>query len=313
MPRTPIDIPVPDLTGKRALVTGASDGLGLELAERLARAGADLVLPVRNPAKGAAAAARIRAAAPGARVEVPALDLSSLESVAALADGLLADGRPIAILVNNAGIMTPPTRQSSPDGFELQLSTNHLGHFALTARLLPLLRAARARVTAQASVAANRQRVHWDDLQWERGYDAQKAYSSSKIAVGLFGLQLDRVSRARDWGLTSTVCHPGISATNLLAAHPEMGRPDDTRAVRLIRWAATTRLPIAQTAAEGALPALYAATSPDARGGGFYGPEGPMQAAGAPVERKPYSSLAGERDGERMWRLSEELTGVRWG
>ena len=312
MPRTPTDITVPDLTGKHALVTGASDGLGLALAERLARAGADVVLPVRNQAKGAAAADRIRAAAPAATIAVRTLDLSSLASVAALADELIADGRPIDILVNNAGIMTPPSRRQSEDGFELQFATNHLGHFALTARLLPLLRAGRARVTTQASIAANRHGVAWDDLQWEQSYDKEKAYSSSKIAVALFGMQLDRLSRTRGWGITSNVAHPGISATNLLAAHPELGRDGDTLSVRVIRRLATSRIPLAQTAAEGILPALYAATSPDAQGGRFYGPSGPMQLTGAPTERKPYKYIADERDGERIWRLSEQLTGVSW-
>lgn len=309
MPRTLPDITVPDLTGKLALVTGASDGLGLVLAERLARAGADLVLPVRNAAKGAAAADRIRAAAPHATVAVRELDLASLASVAALADALLADGRPIDLLVNNAGIMTPPERRESEDGFELQFATNHLGHFALTGRLLPLLK---GRVTTQSSIACRRGRVHWDDLQWKRSYDKDKAYASSKSAVSLFGLQLDRLSRARGWGLAANVSHPGISATNLLAAHPELGRDGDTRAVRVIRWVATSRLPFGQTPAEGVLTALYAATSPDAAGGRFYAPGGPMQLSGAPVEREPFGPIAGEQEAERLWRVSEELTGVRW-
>lgn len=286
MPRTLPDITVPDLTGKLALVTGASDGLGLALAERLARAGADILLTVRNQAKGAAAADRIRAAAPATTITVRKLDLSSLASVAAMADELIADGRPIDILINNAGIMTPPSRRQSEDGFELQLATNHLGHFALTAQILPLLRAGQARVTTQASVAANQHGVRWEDLQWERSYNKNKAYSSSKIAVALFGMQLDRLSGTRGWGITSNVAHPGISATNLLASHPEMGRTSDTLSVRIIRRLATTRIPLAQTAAEGILPALYAATSPDADGGRFYGPSGPMRLTGAPAEQK---------------------------
>jgi NAD(P)-dependent dehydrogenase (short-subunit alcohol dehydrogenase family) len=312
MPRTLPDITVPDLTGKLALVTGASDGLGLALAERLARAGADLLLPVRNQAKGAAAADRIRAAAPEATIAVRTLDLSSLASVAALADELIAAARPVDILINNAGIMTPPSRLQSEDGFELQLATNHLGHFALTARILPLLRAGHARVTTQASVAANQHGVSWDDLQWEKSYSKNKAYSSSKIAVALFGMHLDRVSRTRGWGITSNVAHPGVSATNLLASQPEMGRTGDTLAVRVIRRVATTRIPLTQTAAEGILPALYAATSPVAHGGRFYGPSGPMQLTGPPTERKPYKYIADEQDAERMWRVSEQLTGVRW-
>lgn len=310
MPRTAPDIDVPDLAGKLALVTGASDGLGLELARRLALAGAEVLMPVRNAVKGAAAADRIRAAAPGATVHVRELDLASLASVHRLADELLAEARPIDLLVNNAGVMTPPERRVTGDGFELQLATNHLGHFALTGRLLPLLRA--ARVTTQCSVAASRHGLHWEDLQWERGYHAHRAYSSSKAANGLFGLQLDRLSRQRGWGVTSNVAHPGVTPTNLLASHPEIGRSDDTLELRLIRWVATSRLPFGQTVAEGVLPALYAVTSPLAEGGKFYGPKGIGQLAGAPVERKPYKHIASAADGERLWRLSEELTGVKW-
>ena len=310
--RTPLDIDVPDLSGKLALVTGASDGLGLELTRRLARAGAEVLMPVRNQAKGTAAAERIRADVPSAAVSVRALDLASLASVSGLADELLAEGRPIDILVNNAGVMTPPTRRTSEDGFELQLAINHLGHFALTGRLLPLLRDGRARVTTQASVAADHHGVQWDDLQSERRYDKRKAYSSSKIAVALFGMQLDRLSREHGWGITSNVAHPGISATNLLASHPEMGRAGDTLSVRLIRRLAASRLPLAQTAAEGVLPALYAATSADAAGGRFYGPGGFRHLTGAPEEQTPYAHIAGEQDAERMWRVSEALTGVTW-
>ena len=310
--RTPHDIDVPDLSGNLALVTGASDGIGLELAHRLARSGAEILMPVRNREKGEAAAERIRAGVPGAGISVRALDLSSLASVKRLADELLAEARPIHILVNNAGVMAPPTRQASEDGFELQLAINHLGHFALAGRLLPLLRAGRARVTTQASVAADQHSVHWDDLQWDHRYDAMKAYSSSKIAVALFGMELDRHSRAHGWQIASNVAHPGISATNLLASHPEMGRSGDTLSVRVIRRMAASRLPLAQTAAEGALPALYAATSPEAEGGRFYGPGGFRRLTGAPSEQEPYRSIAGEADAARMWRTSEALTGVMW-
>ena len=310
--RTTPDIDVPDLSGKLALVTGASDGVGLEVARRLAHAGAEVLMPVRDQAKGEAAADRIRAGAAGAVLSVHALDLASLASVSRLADDLLAAGRPIDLHTTNAGVMTPPARRVSADGFELQLATNHLGHFALAGRLLPLLRAGNARVTTQASIAADQHGVHWDDLQWERSYDKGKAYSSSKIAVALFGLQLDRLSRAHGWGITSNVAHPGISATNLLASHPEMGRPRDTLAVRAIRRMAASRLPLAQTAAEGALPALYAATNPHAEGGRFYGPGGFRHLTGAPGEQRPSRFIADEQDAERMWRVSEELTGVVW-
>ena len=194
MPRTPIDITVPDLSGKRAVITGASDGMGLTMARRLAAAGAEVVIPVRNPAKGEAAIAKIKQSVPGANVSLRSLELSSLASVAALGDTLRAEGEPIHLLINNAGVMTPPDHQKTADGFELQFGTNHLGHFALVAHLLPLLRAGGARVTSQISVAARRGAINWDDLNWDREYDGMRAYSQSKIAFGLFGLELERRS-----------------------------------------------------------------------------------------------------------------------
>ncbi|WDZ84696.1 SDR family oxidoreductase [Micromonospora cathayae] len=211
MPRTRIDITVPDLSGKRAVVTGASDGMGLGIATRLAEAGAEVILPVRNPGKGEAAITTIRRTVPAAKLAPRSLDLSSLESVAALGDTLRAEGRPIHILINNAGVMRPPTRQTTADGFELQFGTNHLGHFALVGHLLPLLRAGRARVTSQVSIAARKGTINWDDLNWERSYHVMRAYSQSKIAFGLFGLELDRRSRAHGWGISSNIAHPGVA------------------------------------------------------------------------------------------------------
>jgi NAD(P)-dependent dehydrogenase (short-subunit alcohol dehydrogenase family) len=308
--RSHATIDIPDLSGKLALVTGASDGLGFVLAQRLARAGADVLMPVRNQRKGAAAAARLLAATPGARVSTRNLDLSSLESVAQLADELISEGRPIDILINNAGIMTPPRREQSVDGFELQFVTNHLGHFALVAQILPLLREGGARVTTQSSVAAGQHGVNFDDLQWAKRYDERKSYSSSKIAVSLFGMELDRRSRANGWRIVSNVAHPGISATNLLASHPEMGRANDTLSVRMIRAFADTRIPLSQTAEEGVLPALYAATSPDAEGGKLYGPSGFMHLTGPPAEQEPFKQIADQEAAERIWKLSEALAGV---
>lgn len=313
MPRIASDFDVPSLSGRLALVTGATDGLGLALAQRLAAAGAELLLPARNQAKASAAAAQIRAETPGAVISVRDLDLASLASVERLADQLLAEGRPINLLINNAGVMTPPARRETEDGFELQLATNHLGHFALAGRILPLLRAGQARVTTQSSVAAKQNGVHWSDLQWKTtGYDKAKSYSSSKIAVSLFGLQLDRLSRANDWGITSNVSHPGISPTNLLGSHPEFGRDEETVAVKVIRLLARSPLPLSHLPEQAILPALYAATNPDAGGGKFYGPNGPGQIAGAPAEHQPFKSIASEQDGRRMWEVSEELTGVTW-
>ncbi len=311
MPRKTPDITVPDLTGKFVIVTGASDGIGLDLAGRLAAAGADVVLPVRNPTKGAAALTRIRAATPGASVSTRELDLSSLASVATFGDGLNAEGRPIDLLINNAGVMTPPTRQTTPDGLEVQFGTNYLGHFALVARLLPLLRAGKARVTSQTSFGAARAAFNWDDLQWAHTYVPMRAYNQSKLALMIFGLELDRRSTAGGWGITSTVAHPGITATNLLAAHPEMGRDGDTVAVRLIRRLSRGGL-LAQTVEAGLLPALYAATSPRAQGGRFYGPSGIAHLAGAPTEQTIYKPATSMADAARLWDLSEHLAGVRF-
>jgi NAD(P)-dependent dehydrogenase (short-subunit alcohol dehydrogenase family) len=311
MPRRPIDITVPDLAGKLALVTGASDGIGFNIAARLARAGAEVLMPVRNRAKGDAAAQRILAQTPGAKISVRMLDLASLSSVSALADQLLDEGRPINILINNAGLMTPPTRQVTQDGFELQLATNHLGHFALTARLLPLLRDGHAHVTTQVSLSANQHSINWDDPNWEKSYNAFKSYSSSKIALGLFAVELQRRSVAEGWGIQSNLSHPGISPTNLLAAQPHIGRPRDTMAVRSIR--AMSRLGILfGTPQSAALPAVYAATSPDAKGGHFYGPKGFQHLSGAPAEEPVYSRLASAEDGHKIWELSEQLVGVNF-
>ncbi|MDY0910888.1 SDR family oxidoreductase [Microbacterium sp. CFBP9034] len=305
MPKT-IDIPVPDLTGKLALVTGASDGVGIHIAARLARAGAEVIMPVRNKTKGDAAADRIRESTPGALLDVRSADLSSLASVTELADELLSEGRPISIQINNAGVMSPPTRQVSVDGFELQLATNHLGHIALTTRLLPLLKAGNAHVTSQVSVAANHNAVNWSDPNWERDYDPMKAYSSSKIAFGLFARELDRRSEAEGWGIQSNLSHPGITPTNLLAAQPQLGRPQDTAAVRFIR-AMSRRGILVGTPESASLSAVYAATDPAAIGGGFYGPRGFQHLSGPPAEQPLYSRLQNADDARRMWQLSETL------
>ena len=303
------DITLPDLTGRRAVVTGASDGMGLGIAAALAGAGAEVLLPVRNPAKGEAAVERIRSTVPGARLVLHDLDLSSLASVAALGERLLAEAEPIHLLVNNAGVMTPPERQSTADGFELQLGTNHLGHFALTGRLLPLLKAGRARVTTQASVAARRGGMHWDDLGWERSYDGMAAYRQSKIACGLFGLELSRRSAAAGWGVTSNVSHPGVAPTSLLAARPELGREDDTTSVKVIRWLSSHGL-LVGTVDSARLPALMAVTTGE--DGGFYGPQWPGNAGGPPGLSQAWAPLRRTDDAARLWDLSEQLTGVAY-
>ena len=303
--RRTTDLTLPDLSGKRAVVTGASDGMGLGMATWLAAAGAEVILPVRNQRKGTSAIAEIKKAVRGADVSLRSLDLSSLESVAALGATLRAEGRPIQVLINNAGVMTPPERQTTVDGFELQFGTNHLGHFALVGQLLPLLREGRARVTSQISIAARRGSINWDDLNWERSYDGMRAYRQSKIAFGLFGLELDRRSKAHGWGITSNLSHPGVAPTSLLAARPELGRSHDTPQVRLIR-ALSARGILIGTVESAKLPALMAATDPEP--GAFYGPSGPGGLGGAPAEQRLYPPLRNTDDATRLWQASEQLT-----
>jgi NAD(P)-dependent dehydrogenase (short-subunit alcohol dehydrogenase family) len=228
-----LTLTVPDLSGKLAVVTGSNSGLGLGVSQRLAAAGADVVMAIRNRAKGEAAAAEIRAAVPDAKLTLKSIDLSSLASVAALGEELNAEGRPIDILVNNAGVMQPPERDTTSDGFELQFGANHLGHFALTAHLLPLLRAAgNARVVSLSSLAARLGGINFDDPNFERSYSANAAYSQSKSATLMFALELDRLSRRHGWGLMSNAAHPGLCKTNLQISGPSHGRakPTATRA-----------------------------------------------------------------------------------
>ncbi|ETK34912.1 SDR family oxidoreductase [Microbispora sp. ATCC PTA-5024] len=312
MARTPTDVAVPDLTGRLAVVTGANSGIGFGLTGRLARAGAEVILAVRNREKGAQAVERVTAEVPGARLGLRDLDLSSLESVAALGETLTAEGRPIDILVNNAGIMTPPRREETRDGFELQFGTNHLGHFALTAHLLPLLRAAgTARVVAVSSLAGGWGRLDFDDLQSEKSYRPLRVYGASKLATLMFALELDRRSRQAGWGILSTAAHPGATVTNLQITGPQMGRRSPgpvmavTRAFYRVPW-------MWQQIPTGILPALYAATSPAAEGGAYYGPAGFAELTrGFATARIPRRALD-EAAAARLWAVSERLTGVAY-
>jgi NAD(P)-dependent dehydrogenase (short-subunit alcohol dehydrogenase family) len=294
-----------DLRGKLAVVTGASDGVGLGLARRLARAGAEVIIPVRNAAKGRAALEKING-----NSSLRTLDLASLGSVAALADVLTTEGRPIDILVNNAAVMTPPVRYTTADGFELQFGTNYLGHFALVARILPLLIAGRARVTTQASIGSKQGKMNWADLQFERDYSPWGAYNQSKLAIMLFGLELDRRSRANGWGITSNVAHPGLTATNLQTAGPTMGDKSSPMGP-LFRQLSKIGWPV-QTVEGGLRPAYYAATDPAAEGGKFYGPRGLNHLTGAAAEQKIYPSARSSQDAARLWDLSAELAHVQF-
>ncbi len=306
---------VPDLSGKLAVVTGSNSGLGFGLTRRIAAAGADVVMAIRNRAKGEAAIDEIRATVPDAKLTIKPLDLSSLASVAALGEQLNAEGRPIDILINNAGVMTPPERDTTADGFELQFGSNHLGHFALTAHLLPLLRAAqRSRVVSLSSIAARQSgKIHFDDLQFEKSYTPMQAYGQSKLAVLMFARELDERSREAGWGILSNAAHPGLTKTNLQIAGPSRGRsrPSMMEQLYKLSWRLTPFL--WQESDEGILPALYAATSPEAEGGAFYGPRGIYETAGGGVKLAKVPARAREdADCRRLWEISEQLTGVSY-
>jgi NAD(P)-dependent dehydrogenase (short-subunit alcohol dehydrogenase family) len=290
------------------VLTGGSDGMGLVIAERLAAAGAEVVLPVRNRAKGDRAVQTIRERVPGARLELGDLDLSSLASIAAFGAALRADGRPLHLLINNAGVMTPPERQTTADGMELQFGTNHLGHVALVGHLLPQLRAGGARVVTQVSIAARSGRIDWDDLQAERSYDGQRVYAQSKVALGLFARELDHRSRSGDWGITSVLSHPGVAPTNLLAARPEIGRATDTPEIRTIRWLSRHGI-LLGTVRSAAQPALLAATTTTPRSDVLYGPRGPLHLGGAPAHGL-YRPLRDTDEAARVWEESRRLAGV---
>ncbi len=312
MARNDLTVTVPDLSGRLAVVTGSNSGLGLGLTTRLAAAGADVIMAIRNRAKGEAAVEQVRATVPNAKLTIKQLDLSSLVSVKALGEELSAEGRPIDLLINNAGVMQPPERETTADGFELQIGSNHLGHFALTGHLLPLLRAAdAARVVSLSSLAARQGRIHFDDLQFEKKYGATQAYYQSKLATLLFAIELDRRSRDGGWGVMSNAAHPGLTKTNLQISGPSQGREKPTLTARFYSFSWRFMPFMWQEIDEGIKPALYAAVSPDAECGGYYGPRGFYEAAGGGVALAKIPERAKNvADARRLWEVSEQLTGV---
>jgi NAD(P)-dependent dehydrogenase (short-subunit alcohol dehydrogenase family) len=298
---------IPSQTGKLAVVTGANSGVGREVAGRLAAAGASVVLAVRSAAKGAAAA-RDMSGTP----RVAELDLADLASVSALAEALHADGRPIDLLINNAGVMAVPARRTTADGLELQFGTNYLGHFALTARLLPLLTAAPApRVTSLSSGVHWFGRIDLDDLQSERSYSPWGAYAQSKLAMLIFAGELQRRSDTYGWGLLSTAAHPGATRTNLQVTGPAMGTG---RTGPSLRDRIMMNIPgMWQDVGAGALPTLFAATSPQAEPDGYYGPDGPFGMRGRSGPARRSRRARDTAVAARLWEASAALTGVTWG
>ena len=301
---------IPDLTGTSAIVTGANSGLGFVTAAQLAAHGASVTLAVRDAARGAAAVERMRDRLPDAELTVRVLDLASLDSIAAFADQYTADVGRLDLLVNNAGVMNLPRRPTA-DGFEMQFGTNHLGHFALTGRLLPLLSAGPdARVVTLSSTVHRIGKMNFDDLMGAKRYWAWPAYGQSKLANLLFTGELQRRATAARLGLRAMAAHPGFALTNLQTAGPAMrGADSTTRRSRLI---ATLTREFAQPAVWGALPTLYAATLPGLAGNSFVGPEGLGQQHGHPVPVTRSKRAQNLDDARRLWTESERLTGVTY-
>jgi NAD(P)-dependent dehydrogenase (short-subunit alcohol dehydrogenase family) len=299
---------VPDQSGRLAIVTGSNTGLGYDTARVLAARGAKVVMAVRDTAKGESAAARIRGLTPDADVTVHKLDLGSLAAVKQSAAEMAAAFPRIDLLINNAGVMYPP-KSTTADGFELQFGTNHLGHFALTGILLPnLLEVEGSRVVVVASIAHNiRAKIDFADLQWERRkYDRVAAYGQSKLANLMFAYDLQRrlAASAKTTGTKTmaVAAHPGVAATELTRHLPGANLPG-------VNWLSGKLL---NSAEMGALPTLRAATDPAARGGTYYGPDGFRELRGYP---KLVDSSAQSKDvavQERLWSVSEELTGVTY-
>lgn len=298
------DTDIPSQRGKNFVVTGTG-GLGCEIARALAQAGGDVVIAGHDPENGAQAIRRIKASYSGARINFEKVDLAHLDSVAEFADRLGQRWAKIDALINNDGVKAFSPRQTTVDGFELQFATNYLGHFALTARLMQLLqRSTRPRVITRSSLAAHSARMAFDDLQAEHVYNARFAYNQSKLACLLFTLELQRRSDASDWGITSMASHPGFARTALLDTARD--RFDAQRFIRTYLWF------LAQPAARGALPTLFAATDPSASGGSFYGPRGVAELRGLPGKARLPDEATSSVAASKLWMISEGLAKVRF-
>ena len=304
MPRwTPATMP--DQDGRVVVITGGSSGIGAEAADALAGRGAQVVLAIRSQARGDAARARIVARHPQAQVTVSLLDVAELDSVRAFARRIADTVPRVDVLLNNAGLGLQMARAVTVDGFERQFGTNHLGHFALTGLLMPVLLAAPSpRMVAISSIAHRRGRIDFDDLQGERRYNGSRAYSQSKLANLMFAFELDRRARAAGSRLLSVAAHPGFAATGFVAA---IGLP---RAVAAVIDAGIGVF--GQDAARGALPGLYAATMPDVAGGQYWGPDGFREIKGDPALAAISPHALDQAVWQRLWTVSEQLTGVRY-
>ncbi|MDS0261650.1 oxidoreductase [Haloarcula sp. S1CR25-12] len=299
---------MPAMDGETVVVTGANSGLGYEGAKAFADAGATVVMACRSAERGEAAATDIRRTVRGGALNVHVCDLADLDSVAAFAEEAIETYDGIDVLCNNAGVMAIP-RQETADGFEMQLGVNHLGHFALTGQLLSALRASEgeSRIVTQSSQAHTAGEMDFSDLQSERDYGKWSAYGRSKLANLLFAYELQRRLREADADVVSVACHPGYADTDLQFRGPrEMGS-----SVRMGVMKVANAV-FGQSAAQGALPMLYAAVSDDVIGGEYVGPGGFLDMRGAPEFQTSNAASQDEADAERLWTVSEELTGVSY-
>jgi len=295
---------VPNQTGRTFIVTGSNSGTGKETAKRLAAAGARVIMAVRTPSKGEDAKSEILAAVPEAQLEVRRVDLADLASIREFSRAIIDEKVPVDVLVNNAGVMVPPKRVSTADGFELQFGSNFLGPFALTMELLPrILESDAPRVATMSSGTANFGRIRFDDLNWQKSYSSNRAYAQSKLADMLFAERLATLAGERGWSLLSTVAHPGYTRTNLQTAGRNLDRSGDE-----LQPIQRTILP-SQGVEQGAEPLLFAAADPAAEQGAYYGPNrlalvGPTKKVNLPRSAR----RAGVP--ERLWTVAEELTGT---
>ncbi|GBR49578.1 SDR family oxidoreductase [Gluconobacter roseus] len=305
------------LDGKTALITGSTGGLGFEVACGLAKQGAAILLSGRNHDKGQAALARLHERVPFVKARFELLDLASLAGIEAFASAMRSRGEPIHLLANNAGVMGPATRLTTKDGFELQFGTNHLGHFALTGRLLPLLAAGNATVMTVASLAALKGEIPFGDLNARHSYNPMVRYRQSKLCNLLFALELNRRALKAPWPIHSRAAHPGWAASDIVANNGSLDQSAN-KAARFMRGLARRVAgpvfhAMGQTVEEGAWPLLYALASPEARDGGYYGPQGPGERRGVPgIAGLPALAHVPEL-AERLWTVSEQMTGVKYG
>ncbi|MGD9993640.1 MAG: oxidoreductase [Salinivirgaceae bacterium] len=289
---------IPDLTGKTIIITGANSGLGLEASRQLSLKGATVIMAVRNRDKGEKAIQEIKKQHPQASLDLIPLDLADLDSVHAFASEFQEKYSQLDVLINNAGVMFPPKRELSKQGFEIQFAINHLGHFALTGLLLKMFKTSPgSRVVSQSSMAHKMMGdIHFDDLQGEKNYQKMKFYAQSKLANLLFTYELDRLFKAHNINAIATAAHPGLSATNLFRSSGS-----------LVEFFSSL---IGQKASWGALPVLRAATEDALTGSEFFGPRGWFEISGHPVRVKSTPKSHHTELARKLWKVSEELTGV---